>query len=57
VGRPLGLQVASLLFHSLGPGLTCILIIVNGVNIPFDKLHLLNRTIDDLWKLTPVGGV
>ncbi|KAH8772369.1 hypothetical protein BGZ57DRAFT_764115, partial [Hyaloscypha finlandica] len=26
---------------------------IGEINIPFDKLHLLNRTIDDLWKLTP----
>ena len=36
------------------------LIIVGEINIPLDKLHLLNRTADDLWKLVPPqygGGV
>ncbi|OCL00371.1 uncharacterized protein K441DRAFT_651284 [Cenococcum geophilum 1.58] len=26
---------------------------IGEINIPFDVLHLLNKTLDDMWKLTP----
>jgi len=43
----------SKLSSSLRLGLTCIITIVGEINIPFDGLHLLNKTLDDMWKLTP----
>jgi hypothetical protein len=41
-----------MLSSSLRLRLTCIITIVGEVNIPFNKVHLLNKTLYDPWKLT-----